>query len=459
MAKVWSKRFDNSLNPFIEKFNASISFDKKLILEDLDCSIAHAKMLGKTQVLSSSETVKIINGLEKIKVEYLEGEFSPSFPSEDIHYCIEEKLISLIGETGKKLHTGRSRNDQVGTDIRLWLRKEIDNLQILINDLQKSLLNLAKSNIYTLIPGYTHMQRAQPLSLAHHLLAYIEMFQRDRDRLQEVRSRVNISPLGAAALAGTKIKIDRQFTASQLGFENIYKNSIDAVSDRDFCIEFVSASALVMSHLSKISEEIILWVTDEFSFAKLTDKCATGSSLMPQKKNPDVPELIRGKTGRVYGHLQALLTMVKGVPLAYNKDFQEDKESIFDTAETISSCIKAMTILVNEGIEFNINNLSDSVENDFSNATDLADYLVGKNVPFRTAYQVVGEIVKYCLEKKILFKNLQIDEFKKFHPAFNEDLYEEIEPFNVVKARTSEGGTGFIQVEKEVNNWEKRLLV
>ncbi len=459
MAKVWSKRFDNSLNPFIEKFNASISFDKKLILEDLDCSIAHAKMLGKTQVLSSSETVKIINGLEKIKVEYLEGEFSPSFPSEDIHYCIEEKLISLIGETGKKLHTGRSRNDQVGTDIRLWLRKEIDNLQILINDLQKSLLNLAKSNIYTLIPGYTHMQRAQPLSLAHHLLAYIEMFQRDRDRLQEVRSRVNISPLGAAALAGTKIKIDRQFTASQLGFDNIYKNSIDAVSDRDFCIEFVSASALVMSHLSKISEEIILWVTDEFSFAKLTDKCATGSSLMPQKKNPDVPELIRGKTGRVYGHLQALLTMVKGVPLAYNKDFQEDKESIFDTAETISSCIKAMTILVNEGIEFNINNLSDSVENDFSNATDLADYLVGKNVPFRTAYQVVGEIVKYCLEKKILFKNLQIDEFKKFHPAFNEDLYEEIEPFNVVKARTSEGGTGFIQVEKEVNNWEKRLLV
>jgi len=332
MAKVWSKRFDNTLDPFIEKFNASIAFDRKLILEDLDCSIAHAKMLGKTKVLSSSETLQIINGLEKIKVEYLEGKFSPSPPSEDIHYCIEEKLISLIGDTGKKLHTGRSRNDQVGTDIRLWLRKEIDNIDNLIFDLQKSFFKLAKSNIYTLIPGYTHMQRAQPLSLAHHLLAYLEMFQRDRERFQEVRSRVNISPLGAAALAGTKIKIDRNFTAAELGFKKIYKNSIDAVSDRDFCIEFVSASALAMSHLSKISEEIILWVTDEFSFAKLTDKCATGSSLMPQKKNPDVPELIRGKTGRVYGHLQALLTMVKGVPLAYNKDFQEDKEPIFDTA-------------------------------------------------------------------------------------------------------------------------------
>ena len=458
MAKVWSKRFDNTINPFIEKFNASIGFDRKLILEDLECSIAHAKMLGKTKVLSSSETLQIINGLEQIKVDYLEGKFIPKPPSEDIHYCIEQQLISLIGETGKKLHTGRSRNDQVSTDIRLWLRKEIDNVENLIIDLQKSLLNLAQSNIYTLIPGYTHMQRAQPLSLAHHLLAYIEMFQRDRERFKEVRSRVNISPLGAAALAGTKIKIDRKFTAAELGFEKIYKNSIDAVSDRDFCVEFISASALIMSHLSKISEEIILWVTEEFSFAKLTDKCSTGSSLMPQKKNPDVPELIRGKTGRVYGHLQALLTMIKGVPLAYNKDFQEDKEPIFDTAETISSCIKAMTILINEGIELNIDNLSRSVENDFSNATDLADYLVGKDVPFRTAYQVVGEIVKYCLDRKMLFKNLKIDEFKKFHPEFDEDLFEDLEPFNVVKARTSEGGTGFVQVEQEVKNWQKKLL-
>ena len=303
------------------------------------------------------------------------------------------------------------------------------------------------------------MQRAQPLSLAHHILAYLEMFQRDRERYKEVRSRVNISPLGAAALAGTKITIDRFFTAEQLGFEKIYSNSVDAVSDRDFCVEFVSASALTMSHLSKISEEIILWVTDEFSFAKLTDKCATGSSLMPQKKNPDVPELIRGKAGRVYGNLQSLLTMIKGLPLSYNKDFQEDKEPIFDTVETISSCLKAMTILISEGIEFNIDNLTESVQNDFSNATDIADYLVSKDVPFRSAYQVVGEIVKYCLEKKVLFKNLKLEDFKKFHTDFEEDIFENLDPVNVVKSRISQGGTGFSQVEKEVNNWEKKLLL
>ena len=457
MSKVWSNRFDSSLNPFIEEFNASISFDKTLIFEDIECSIAHAKMLGKTKVLTSNESLKIIEGLESIKQDFIAGKFSPEAPSEDIHYCIEEKLIDIIGETGKKLHTGRSRNDQVGTDIRLWLRKKIDNIDILLLELQSSLLLIAESNIYTLIPGYTHMQRAQPLSFAHHLLAYLEMFQRDRERLKEVRSRVNISPLGSAALAGTKIKIDRYFTAEELGFENIYKNSIDAVSDRDFCIEFASCSALIMSHLSRISEEIILWVTDEFSFAKLTDKCATGSSLMPQKKNPDVPELIRGKTGRVYGHVQSLLTMIKGVPLSYNKDFQEDKEPIFDIVHTISACLKAMTILFNEGIEFNVEKLMDSVHSDFSNATDLADYLVTKNVPFREAYQVVGDIVKYCLTKEILLKDLKIEEFQTFHNEFKEDIFENLNPMNVVKSRNSVGGTGFDQVKIEVNNWKKKL--
>ncbi len=457
MSKVWSNRFDSSLNPFIEEFNASISFDKTLIFEDIECSIAHAKMLGKTKVLTSNESLKIIEGLESIKQDFIAGKFSPEAPSEDIHYCIEEKLIDIIGETGKKLHTGRSRNDQVGTDIRLWLRKKIDNIDILLFELQSSLLLIAESNIYTLIPGYTHMQRAQPLSFAHHLLAYLEMFQRDRERLKEVRSRVNISPLGSAALAGTKIKIDRYFTAEELGFENIYKNSIDAVSDRDFCIEFASCSALIMSHLSRISEEIILWVTDEFSFAKLTDKCATGSSLMPQKKNPDVPELIRGKTGRVYGHVQSLLTMIKGVPLSYNKDFQEDKEPIFDIVDTISACLKAMTILFNEGIEFNVEKLMDSVHSDFSNATDLADYLVTKNVPFREAYQVVGDIVKYCLTKEILLKDLKIEEFQTFHNEFKEDIFENLNPMNVVKSRNSVGGTGFDQVKIEVNNWKQKL--
>ncbi len=459
MSKVWSNRFDNSLNPFIEEFNASISFDKALILEDIDCSIAHAKMLGKTKIISSIESCKLIEGLQTIKDKYLEGKFSPGAPSEDIHYCIEEKLIDLIGETGKKLHTGRSRNDQVGTDIRLWLRKNIDNIDISLFELQKSLFLVAESNLYTLIPGYTHMQRAQPVSLAHHLLAYIEMFQRDRERLKEVRARVNISPLGSAALAGTKIKIDRFFTAKELGFEKIYKNSIDAVSDRDFCIEFVSSSALIMSHLSRIAEEIILWVTDEFSFAKLTDRCATGSSLMPQKKNPDVPELIRGKTGRVYGHLQALLTIIKGVPLSYNKDFQEDKEPIFDTVRTISSCLNAMTILINEGIEFNVDKLMEAVHNDFSNATDLADYLVSKKVPFREAYQIVGEIVKYCLTKNILFKDLNLQDFQTFHPEFKEDIFENLNPVNVVNSRNSLGGTGFDQVKIELNNWKKKLLI
>ena len=459
MAKVWSNRFDTNLNPFIEQFNASINFDKKLILEDIDCSIAHAKMLGKTQVLSNEESLQITNGLGVIKSEFLAGKFVPDLPAEDIHYFIEEKLIQLIGENGKKLHTGRSRNDQVGTDIRLWLRKAIDDIEILIKDLQKSFFFVAQMNVYTLIPGYTHMQRAQPLSLAHHMLAYIEMFQRDRERFSEVRARVNICPLGAAALAGTKIQIDRHFAAKELGFEKIYQNSLDAVSDRDFCVEFVSASSLVMSHLSKISEEIILWVTVEFSFVKLTDTCATGSSLMPQKKNPDVPELIRGKTGRVYGNLQALLTMIKGVPLSYNKDFQEDKEPIFDTVETISSCLKAMTILINEGMEFNVDKLNQSVQNDFSSATDLADYLVCKEVPFRTAYQVIGEIVKHCLERDILFRDLKIEELKKFHPKFEEDIFETIKPINVVNSRNSEGGTGFNQVEIELNKWKEKLLV
>jgi len=459
MSKVWSNRFDSSLNPFIEEFNASISFDKTLIFEDIDCSIAHAKMLSKTKVLSIDESIKIIKGLETIKQDFIQGKFLPGAPSEDIHYCIEEELINLIGETGKKLHTGRSRNDQVGTDIRLWLRKKIDKIDILLAELQKSLYLIAERNIYTLIPGYTHMQRAQPLSLAHHLLAYLEMFQRDRERLKEVRARVNISPLGAAALAGTKIKIDRHFTAEELGFQNIYKNSIDAVSDRDFCIEFASSSALIMSHLSRISEEIILWVTDEFSFAKLTDKCSTGSSLMPQKKNPDVPELIRGKTGRVYGHLQSLLTIIKGVPLSYNKDFQEDKEPIFDTVNTISSCLKAMTILLNEGIEFNVEKLMDTVNNDFSNATDLADYLVSKDVPFRKAYQVVGNIVKYCLTKDILFKDLKLEEFQTFHIEFKDDIFENLDPMSVVKSRNSLGGTGFDQVKEELKNWKKKLFI
>tara|TARA_Y100000589_G_scaffold46535_1_gene39084 strand:- start:382 stop:1761 length:1380 start_codon:yes stop_codon:yes gene_type:complete len=458
MSKAWSNRFEKSLDPFIEQFNSSINFDKNLLMEDLECSIAHARMLGLNEVISIEESEAIIKGLNVIKNEYLKGNFIPSFPSEDIHYCIEEKLIEIIGDLGKKLHTGRSRNDQVGTDIRLWLRKKIDEIIDLIIDLQKSLWYLADQNLYTLIPGYTHLQRAQPLSFAHHLLAYIEMLQRDIDRLHNVRDRVNISPLGAAALAGTKIKIDRFITAKELGFKDIYKNSLDAVSDRDFAVEFAAASSLIMTHLSRLSEEIILWVTDEFSFAKLTDKCATGSSLMPQKKNPDVPELIRGKTGRVFGHLQALLTMIKGLPLAYNKDFQEDKEPIFDTVKTVADCLKAMKILIKDGLIMEKENLLKSVEQDFSNATDLADYLVNKKIPFREAYQIVGSIVKFCLSKNKLLKDLSLVDLKFFNEQFEQDIFEKITPRNVVDSRNSIGGTGFEQVKYQLSSWKSKLL-
>ena len=458
MSKAWSNRFEESLDPFIERFNSSIDFDKNLILEDIECSIAHARMLGKKNVISQSDSDQIIKGLKQIKKNFELGKLKPSFPSEDIHYFIEHNLIDLIGSIGKKLHTGRSRNDQVGTDIRLWLRKEIDKIQLIIIDLQKSIYKKAESNLYTLIPGYTHLQRAQPLSLAHHLLAYIEMLERDKERLKDVRRRVNISPLGSAALAGTKINIDRYLTAKELGFKDIYNNSIDAVSDRDFAIEFISAAAIIMSHLSRLSEEVILWVTDEFSFASLTDKCATGSSIMPQKKNPDVPELIRGKTGRVYGNLQSILTTVKGLPLAYNKDLQEDKEPVFDSVKTILDCLNAMRILFNDGLEFEINNLNKAVEQDFSNATDIADYLVEKGVPFREAYQLVGKIVKHAITKNLLLKDLKLDEFKSFHHSFEEDIYENIEPKNVVMSRNSKGGTGFDQVGQELKHWKNKLF-
>jgi len=458
MSKAWSARFETSLNPFIQEFNASIQFDKNLIIEDIDCSIAHARMLGNQHIITKEESQKIIEGLKQIKIDYQKCTFEPAFPSEDIHYAIENLLISKIGDLGKKLHTGRSRNDQVSTDIRLWLRKKINEIDELLFSFQKSLLKIAQQNINVLIPGYTHLQRAQPLSLSHHILAYLEMFQRDRDRLKEVQSRVNISPLGAAALAGTKINIDRYMTAQELGFKTIYMNSIDAVSDRDFAIEFLSASSLIMTHLSRLSEEIIFWVTDEFAFAQLTDTCATGSSLMPQKKNPDVPELIRGKAGRVFGHLQGLLTTVKGLPLAYNKDLQEDKEPIFDTAKTVSDCLKAITILFDEGLKFNEYNLMQSVEKDFSNATDIADYLVHKGVAFREAYQIVGSIVMFCVSKKILFKELSLNEFRKFHQSFDEDIYENILPKNVVNSRNSVGGTSFERVEEELLSWKNRLL-
>ncbi len=454
---TWSDRFEEGLHPVIEEFNASITFDVELLQEDLDGSVAHASMLASCGVISKQDESELQRGLELIRLEALQGDFNPGIEDEDIHFAVENRLIALIGPVGKKLHTGRSRNDQVGTDLRLWLRRRIDELDQELEHFQLSLLSQAESNRKTMIPGYTHLQRAQPLCLAHHLIAYIEMIQRDRNRFRDVRSRVNISPLGAAALAGTSIPIDRQYTASMLGFEELYANSLDAVSDRDFVVEYAAAASLLMVHLSRLAEEIILWSSEEFGFVQLSDRVSTGSSLMPQKKNPDVPELVRGKCGRVFGHLQALLTMIKGLPLAYNKDFQEDKEALFDVVSTTKACVQSMSVLMEEGIEFVVARLARAVESDFSNATDVADYLVAKGIPFREAYQIVGCIVKTCVSEGILLKELDISRWQGFAKVIEEDIYEFLSPQNVVAARLSYGGTAFERVEEQLGHWRNNL--
>ena len=453
----WSDRFEEGLHPSIERFNASIGFDITLLQQDLDGSVAHARMLGRCELISSQESEQLIEGLETIRREAAAGAFNPGLEAEDVHFAVERRLIELLGPLGKKLHTGRSRNDQVGTDLRLWLRQQIDAIDAALLRFQRALFRHAEEHLHTLIPGYTHLQRAQPLSLAHHLLAYVEMAGRDRQRLQDVRRRVNLCPLGAAALAGTPLPINRQQTADDLGFEGLYANSLDAVSDRDFAVEFSAAASLVMVHLSRLSEEVIFWASEEFAFVRLTDRCATGSSLMPQKKNPDVPELVRGKTGRVFGHLQGLLTMIKGLPLAYNKDFQEDKEALFDVVRTSLDCLEAMAILLEEGIRFRPERLEQAVASDFSNATDVADYLVAREVPFREAYQLVGRLVKLCLEEGILLRDLPLNRWQQLHPGFEQDIYEAIAPRQVVAARLSEGGTGFAQVEKQLQRWRPVL--
>lgn len=453
----WSDRFEEGLHPSIERFNASIGFDITLLQQDLDGSVAHARMLGRCNLISDQESEQLIEGLEAIRREAAAGEFNPGLEAEDVHFAVERRLIELLGPLGKKLHTGRSRNDQVGTDLRLWLRQQIDAIDAALLRFQRALFRHAEEHLHTLIPGYTHLQRAQPLSLAHHLLAYVEMAGRDRQRLQDVRRRVNLCPLGAAALAGTPLPINRQQTADDLGFEGLYANSLDAVSDRDFAVEFSAAASLVMVHLSRLSEEVIFWASEEFAFVRLTDRCATGSSLMPQKKNPDVPELVRGKTGRVFGHLQGLLTMIKGLPLAYNKDFQEDKEALFDVVRTSLDCLEAMAILLEEGIRFRPERLEQAVASDFSNATDVADYLVAREVPFREAYQLVGRLVKLCLEEGILLRDLPLNRWQQLHPGFEQDIYDAIAPRQVVAARLSEGGTGFAQVEKQLQRWRPVL--
>jgi argininosuccinate lyase len=456
-SNTWSQRFEGALHPAIVLFNASISFDIELIEYDLTGSQAHAKMLAKQGIISDGEAQQLVTGLEQIRQEYRSNQFHPTVDDEDVHFAVEKRLTVIVGDVGKKLHTARSRNDQVGTDTRLYLRDQIQQIQQSLQAFQCALLKHAEQHVETLIPGYTHLQRAQPISLAHHLLAYVEMTERDRQRLSDVLKRVNICPLGAGALAGTTFQIDRHFTAQALGFDSVYANSLDAVSDRDFAVEFLAAASLVMAHLSRLSEEVIFWASQEFGFVTLTDACATGSSIMPQKKNPDIPELVRGKTGRVFGHLQAMLTVIKGLPLAYNKDFQEDKEGLFDAVKTVKACVEAMTILFDEGIVFKPQRLAEAVAEDFSNATDVADYLAAKGVPFREAYGLVGRVVRTSLAANKLLKDLTIEEWKSLHPAFEEDIYAAIAPRQVVAARNSFGGTGFEQVRSALEMAKKRF--
>jgi len=455
--KTWSDRFEGTLHPAITLFNASIGFDIELIEYDLNGSIAHGRMLAKVGILSETEVEQLVSGLEQIRAEYRAGNFNPGVDQEDVHFAVERRLTELVGDVGKKLHTARSRNDQVGTDVRLYLREQIDDIRQRLRDFQTVLVTLAEANVETLIPGYTHLQRAQPVSLAHHLLAYFQMAQRDWQRLGEIRARTNISPLGSGALAGTTFPIDRHYSAELLGFEGVYANSLDGVSDRDFAIEFLNAASLIMVHLSRLSEEMILWASQEFSFISLTDSCATGSSIMPQKKNPDVPELIRGKAGRVIGHLQAMLVLMKGLPLAYNKDLQEDKEALFDAVKTVQVSLEAMTILLDEGIVFRQERLAQAVAEDFSNATDVADYLAAKGVPFREAYNLVGKVVKTSLAAGKLLKDLTLEEWQALHPAFETDIYAAIAPRQVVAARNSYGGTGFEQVKLAIANAKTEL--
>ncbi len=456
-SQTWSDRFEGTLHPAIAKFNASISFDLELIEYDITGSIAHAQMLAQTGIISHTEGDELVAGLEQIRQEYRVGNFQPGIDAEDVHFAVERRLTEIVGDTGKKLHTARSRNDQVGTDTRLYLRDRIHQIQTQVRDFQQVLLTLAEANVDTLIPGYTHLQRAQPLSLAHHLLAYFQMAQRDWERLGDVYKRTNISPLGCGALAGTTFPIDRSYTAQLLGFDDVYANSLDGVSDRDFAIEFLGAASLIMVHLSRLAEEVIIWASEEFRFVSLTDRCATGSSIMPQKKNPDVPELVRGKTGRVFGHLQAMLVLMKGLPLAYNKDLQEDKEALFDAVNTVQACLEAMTILLQEGIEFRPARLAEAVASDFANATDVADYLVTKGVPFREAYNLVGKVVKTCLSQHKLLKDLSLAEWQALHPAFADDIYAAIDPRQVVAARNSYGGTGFDRVRESIDRARSQI--
>lgn len=454
--KLWGGRFSKTTDEMINAFQASIDFDKRMYREDIAGSMAHAKMLAKCGILSEADKDAILSGLEEILQKIEAGGFSFEVALEDIHMNIEKRLTERIGEAGGRLHTARSRNDQVALDTHMYVRREVAEISELLVALEEALVEAAKKYKRVIMPGYTHLQRAQPILLAHHLLAYVSMLRRDFARLEGVYARADIMPLGAGALAGTTFPIDREFVALELGFGAIYNNSLDAVSDRDYILEFLSFASILMVHLSRLSEEIILWCSKEFSFIELDDAHCTGSSMMPQKKNPDVSELVRGKTGRVVGHLMAMLTTVKGLPLAYNKDLQEDKEGLFDAIDTVKFSLAVYAALI-RGMRVNEQAMLAAVKEDFSNATDLADYLVKKGLPFRQAHAVSGKAVQYCIEHGKGLLDLTMEEFQAFSPLFAADIIEAIQPETCVKNRNSLGGTSYQQVELQLADAAKVL--
>ena len=449
MAKMWAGRTDGATEKIADDFNSSIHFDSRMYRQDIEGSMAHAAMLARQGIISQQDADQLIGGLEEILHDLSSGTLAFDMGCEDIHMFVEQVLTARLGDVGKKLHTARSRNDQVALDIRMYLRTEIDEITALTKALVSALADKAECYQSTIMPGYTHLQRAQPITFGHHLMAYAMMLLRDLERLSDCRKRMNLSPIGCCALAGTTYRTDRDFEAQQLGFDGICLNSLDGVSDRDFCVELMSDLSMLMMHLSRLSEEIILWSSWEFKFVELSDAYTTGSSIMPQKKNPDMAELVRGKTGRVYGDLMALLTTLKGLPLAYNKDMQEDKEAVFDACDTVKMCLQVFAPMV-ATMTANEQNMKKAAQKGFINATDLADYLVKKGLPFRSAYKISGQLVAYCIAHDTVLEELPLETYQSYSDLFGQDLYADIDLMNCVEKRISEGGTSAASVQKQI---------
>lgn len=449
MAQLWGGRFTKETDQLVYNFNASITFDRKFYKQDIEGSIAHVKMLGKQGILTEQEMNDIVKTLQEILGEVEAGTLEISTEYEDIHSFVEAKLIERLGDTGKKLHTGRSRNDQVALDMRLFTREAVKDTDALLKELLETILHIMEENTETIMPGFTHLQKAQPITLAHHMGAYFEMFKRDRLRLNDIYERMNYCPLGSGALAGTTYPLDREYTAELLGFYGPTLNSMDGVSDRDYLIEYLSACSMIMMHLSRFSEEVIIWNSNEYQFVEIDDAYSTGSSIMPQKKNPDIAELVRGKTGRVYGALTSLLTTMKGIPLAYNKDMQEDKELSFDAMDTVKGCIALFNGML-ATMKFNKDIMRSSANNGFTNATDAADYLVNHGVPFRDAHGIVGQIVLYCIEKGIAIDDMSLEELRAISPVFEEDIYDAISMETCVNKRLTIGAPGKEAMEQVI---------